>query len=84
MTNLPSAAPDVPPTTDLLSYAERNLSQATLRLGRLRTRSRGSQLHRDLTAVFYDIQAAREAIVAVLSALVDPAIDEEAESRGSL
>lgn len=83
MTNLPSDAPDAPPMTDLLSHAERNLSQATVRLGRLRTRSRGSQLHRDLTAVFYDIQAAREAVVTVLSALVDAPIDEEAESRGS-
>lgn len=68
---------------ELLSHAERNLSQATLRLGRLRSRSRGSQLHRDLTAVFYDIQTAREAIVTVLSASGDPVTGGEAESRGS-
>lgn len=72
--------PDGPPMTELLAHAEHNLGQATFRLGRLRTRNRGSQLHRDLTAVFYDVQAARQAIVAVLDASTDPAIEGETET----
>ena len=68
MTNRPADSPDPVPHLELLTHAEQNLSQATFRLGRLRTRHRGSDFHRDLTALFYDVQAAREAIVAVLKA----------------
>lgn len=56
------------PHLELLTHAEQNLSQATFRLGRLRTRHRGSDFHRDLTALLYDVQAAREAIVVLLKA----------------
>ena len=63
-----SDPPHGPPTGELLAHAEHNLSQATYRLGRLRSRNRGSGLHRDLTAIFYDVQAARQAIIAILNA----------------
>jgi len=49
-----------------LTEIERSLARATMRLGRLRGRNRGSGLHRDLTAVFYDVQAARFEIVRLL------------------
>lgn len=65
MTHRPADSPD-PVPLELLTHAEQNLSQATFRLGRLRTRHRGSDFHRDLTALFYDVQAAREAIVVLL------------------
>ncbi len=68
MTNRPANSPDSVPHPELLTHAEQSLSQATFRLGRLRTRHRGSEFHRDLTALFYDVQAAHEAIVAVLKA----------------
>lgn len=56
---------------ELLAYVEQNLSHATLRLGRLRSRNRGGPLSKDLTAVFYDLQAARQAVVGALEAM-DP------------
>ena len=49
-----------------LTEIERSLARATMRLGRLRGRNRGGSLHRDLTAVFYDVQAARLEIVRLL------------------
>lgn len=55
-----------PPEPDTLAEVERALARATMRLGRLRGRNRGSALHRDLTAVFYDVQAARLEIVRLL------------------
>ncbi len=51
---------------DSLTEIERSLARATMRLGRLRGRNRGSDLHRDLTAVFYDVQAARLEIARML------------------
>jgi hypothetical protein len=55
-----------PPAQETLAEIERSLAQATMRLGRLRTRNRGSHLHRELTAVFYDVQAARHGVVRLL------------------
>ena len=59
------------PTTDdsaeeLLRYAEEKLARATMRLGRLRSRNRGTSLHRELTTITYDLQAARHAVAALL------------------
>jgi hypothetical protein len=55
-----------PPSPNALTEIERSLAQATMRLGRLRARNRGSHLHRELTAVFYDVQAARHEVVRLL------------------
>jgi hypothetical protein len=55
-----------PPDQQSLIEIEQTLSRATMRLGRLRGRHRGSALHRDLTAVFYDVQAARLEVVRLL------------------
>jgi hypothetical protein len=54
------------PDRETLAEIERSLAQATMRLGRLRTRNRGSHLHRELTAVFYDVQTARHEVVRLL------------------
>jgi hypothetical protein len=54
------------PDKESLTDIEQSLSRATMRLGRLRGRNRGSTLHRDLTAVFYDVQAARLEVVRLL------------------
>lgn len=54
---------------ELLAHAEQSLSHATFRLGRLRSRHRGGPFSRDFTAVFYDLQAARQAVVGALEAM---------------
>ncbi len=54
---------------EALAHAEATLTHASMRLGRLRSRNRGAPLSRDLTAVAFDIQAARDVVVAVLDAL---------------
>ena len=56
-----------PPAQETLAEIEHSLAQATMRLGRLRNRNRGSHLHRELTAVFYDVQAARHEVVRLLA-----------------
>jgi len=60
-----------PQEHDALAEVERSLARATMRLGRLRGRHRGTALHRELTAVFYDVQAARLEVVRLLGG--DPA-----------
>ena len=71
--SLPEQIPEV------LAYVEQNLSHATFRLGRLRSRNRGGPLSKDLTAVFYDLQAARQAVVGALEAMKSDGGDMLAE-----
>ena len=52
-------APELPDPDTVLAAIEHTLDSATFKLGRLRTRNRGSSLARDLTSVFYDVSAAR-------------------------
>ena len=65
---------ELPHERETLAEVEQSLARATMRLGRLRGRNRGTALHRDLTAVFYDVQAARLEIVRLLG--VDDATDQ--------
>jgi hypothetical protein len=64
------------PTADdlveALTRIERGLANATFRLGRLRHAHRGSALHRDLTAISYDVTGARRDAAALLDALSPP------------
>ena len=52
-------AAEVPDPDAVLAAIEHTLDNATFKLGRLRTRNRGSSLARELTSVFYDVSAAR-------------------------
>ena len=60
---------------EALMQAEANLAHASMRLGRLRSRNRGAPHYRDLTSVAFDVQAARDLVVAVFDALAASAGD---------
>jgi hypothetical protein len=47
---------------EVLAAVERTLDNATFKLGRLRTRNRGSSVAKDLTSISYDVSAARHDI----------------------
>ncbi len=64
----PAGPPSREEVLAALAEAEGVLTRATMRLGRLRTRNRGSALHRDLTSIAYDVQTARQLVAAVLYA----------------
>ena len=54
---------------EALAQAEATLTHASMRLGQLRSRNRGGPLHRDLTSVAFDVQAARDIVVAVMETI---------------
>ena len=64
----PETGPDL---VAVLSAVERTLTNATFKLGRLRSRNRGSALARDLTSIFYDVSAARHDLNLLLEHLGD-------------
>lgn len=63
---------ELPPPREVLTDIEQALGRATMRLGRLRGRQRGSGIHRDLSAIFYDVQAARHDVALLLEEQARP------------
>lgn len=64
-----AAQPTKEQLLELLAHAEANLTHASMRLGRIRSRNRGGPLYRELTSVAFDVQAARQALVVALEAI---------------
>ena len=69
--NLGEGAPAAhePTADEVLAAVLRTLDNAAFKLGRLKTRNRGTPLAKDVTSVAYDVSAARHDIARLLDHL---------------